>query len=243
MARLYPVIHYHSLRLALRNTEVAVGADCAGVFIIDTLGRTGTLWPAAEAIRREFPTLWLGVNRLDLDAATCARAVAGAGSLFNGVWTDDAGLNTDGRDRAERSALDLAMQAWRRARPDARCFAAAAFEYGRPELNPAGAATAAVRLGCTPTTSCSETSVAASAEKLAVMSDAAWRLGGRLAVASGITTENARSLAPFMDDALCATGVSRDDVTLDAGKVRALRAILTEAAEDDRDAGRAAGAA
>ena len=242
MPHLYPVIHYHSQRLALRNTEVAIEAKCAGVFLIDTQGRSGTLWPAAEAIRREFPALWLGVNRLDLDAATCVRAVADAGSLFDGVWTNEAGLNTDGRDRAERSALDVAMQAWRRVRPEVRCFAAAASKYRRPELNPTGAAMAAVRMGWTPTTSCREGAIE-SPEHLAAMSAAAWRLGGRLAVASGITLENARSLAPFTDDVLCATGVARDDVTLDGGKVREIRMILADAGAARRAPDRAAGAA
>lgn len=242
MPRLYPVIHYHSQRLALLNTEVAIKAECVGVFLIDTQARSGTLWPAAEAIRREFPTLWLGVNRLDLDGATCVRAVTGAGSLFDGVWTNEAGLNTDGRDRGERSALDLAMQTWRRLRPEVRCFAAAAFKYRRPELNPAGAAMAAVRLGWTPTTSVTDESVG-SPQHLPTMSAAVSRLGGQLAVASGVTLDNARLLAPFVDEVLCATGVARDDVTLDGGKVRDLRAILAEAVEERHDTGRAAGAA
>lgn len=216
--RVWPVIHVQDLQSALSNAAVAAQAGAHGVFLIQMHGQDQLLDPIAEAIAETFPSLALGVNYLSMEGdVALARALSQG---YHATWTDNPGVRSDGtKAKAEAAADQL------RHHPDHAFFASVAFKYQPVDANPPEAARQALGLGMVPTTSGTATGVAPDLDKLASI-----RAGigpqARLALASGITPENAGLMKPYVTDYLVSTGIEQAPDTFDPQKLERLIAAL-----------------
>jgi hypothetical protein len=217
--RVWPVIHVRDPATALSNAALAAQLGAHGVFLIQMEGNDGRLDPIAKTIKEHYPPLVLGVNYLSMEADfALGRAIR---QEYQASWTDNPGVRSDSTHAMGEACADQL-----RHYPDHEFFAAVAFKYQRVDPDPAGAAQKALAMGMLPTTSGAATGVAPDVEKLAAI-----RAGigpeARLAVASGVTPENAAAMKPFVTDFLVATGIGQDFYTFDQGKLEALmRAVL-----------------
>lgn len=199
MPEIWPVIHLSTAELALENALIARSCGCTGVFVISMDGRDDLIDPIATRIRHETPGLLVGVNYLSLSApAALERSLLGN---FDATWSDAPGVRSD-EIQAKAYAVELLLQR----NPKHRFFGSVAFKYQVPDPNPARAARLASQLGMIATTSGEATGVAPPARKLALMRTA---LGeSPLALASGVTPDNAYELGRFLSHVLVATGIS-----------------------------------
>jgi hypothetical protein len=218
MIRLWPVIHLSSLDLALENARRAVAARAHGVFLIHMDGQDDQVDAAAVMLRQALPQLRVGANFLSLPADEAMARAVRLGLAAS--WSDSPGIHGD-----HASELAQRLAARRLATPEHLHFAGVAFKYQAKEPSPADAAVRAWAMGLIPTTSGAATGRAPPAEKLAGMRQA---LGehARLACASGITPENAATLAPYLTDVLVATGISEDFYTLCPQRMAQLQQVL-----------------
>lgn len=136
------------------------------------------------------------------------------------VWADRMGVDSRGLDPS-----GLLLSEFSRENPHIKLFASVAFKYQPIEPEPALAAQNAVKAGFMPTTSGDATGVAPQLSKIAAMSVAC---RGNLAVASGITPENARDFRKIVSCALVSTGISSDAYRINRTKLRALLAAARQ---------------
>ena len=215
MTQIIPVIHYSDDNQAMRNAERAIEAGCAGVMLIEMRGRNDGLIFAASAIKRRWPDKHVGINHLgaEIEVAVHRNLATGVDS----TWTDEQLTHTDGQSDLEAQQLVRLLKC---ARPHA-IFCAVAFKYQREEPDPADAAARAIALGFIPTTSGPSTGFAASPRKIMAMREL---IGPKapLAIASGITPDNAPIYAPLVSHMLVSTGVSASFHEFDPARLRAL---------------------
>lgn len=217
--RVWPVIHVQDLPTALSNAAIAVEAGAHGVFLIQMEGQDHLLDPIASEITQAFPSLVLGVNYLSMEGDKALVRALHHG--YHATWTDNPGVRSDivhERADAVRERLNH--------HPDHEFFASVAFKYQPVDPNPPHAARQALALGMVPTTSGTATGVAPDIEKLAGIR-ALIGPHARLAVASGVTPENAALMAPFVTDFLVATGIGQDFYTFDPDKLRRLMSAVS----------------
>jgi len=207
-ARVHVVVHHHHAALTLEEAAevVALGAD--GVFLISHEGKDAELpplvaelaarWRGIGTRRGERPLL--GMNLLETQPLVALERAAGAGA--NALWVSVPGVTSAGAT-ADGRRLAKAMSRW----PGIAVFGCVAFKYQPEEADPPAAAAAAQALGMHPTTSGAGTALAPDLAKIEAMSRA---VGGRLAIASGMTPVNVARYAPLVSDILVSTGVSRD---------------------------------
>ena len=114
------------------------------------------------------------------------------------------------------------------ARPDHTFFASVAFKYQPADPDPGEAARRALELGMLPTTSGDATGHAPDPAKLerirAIIGPPSAH--APLALASGVSPENAAALAPHLTDVLVSTGVSSDFHTFAPDRLARLVAVL-----------------
>ncbi|MGE0331798.1 MAG: hypothetical protein AB7P37_14040 [Ramlibacter sp.] len=219
MSRIHIVIHHRDADTTLSQAQLALACGADGVFLIShtggdaalpTLGATlNDCWATVRSTRDETPSVGLCLLTYSPGQAMDAAAAAGV----NALWVGASGIASSGIDDTGR-ALCEAM----RRHPQIAVFAGVAFKYQGEEPDPAAAARVATSLGMIPTTSGAATGSAPALAKIEAMSRA---VGGRLAVASGMTIDNVADFAPLVSDILVSTGVSRDEYTLNEGKLRA----------------------
>ena len=214
MTRIIPVIRHADDETSIRNAVLAEKAGAAGVFLIHMSGYDDELDCPARAIKAICPKLLVGTNRLSM---LPAKAIDLDDSLgLDMTWADNCGVTSAGTNGFVPrivSALDRIRAGGR----EHLFFGSVAFKYQAHEPDPATAALKVAELGWIATTSGSGTGSAPSIEKLAAMKSA---IGNRpLAVASGITPDNAIDLLPFIDYVLVATGIERDHHNLDPHKL------------------------
>lgn len=229
----WPVIHLAGLDLALSNAAIARACGCPGVFLIQMEGYDDEIAPAAMAIRARFPDLKIGANFLSLRADEALRRSLALG--LDATWADAPGVRSD---RTQPWVLESLVPQLR-ANPQHLFFGSVAFKYQPAELDPPAAALRATELGMVPTTSGSATGIAPDAAKLhairlaldearasqsATISPAG---AAPLAVASGISPENAYELGRFLTHILVATGVSRSFHELDEATLRRLVELVS----------------
>lgn len=219
-----PVIHVLSTAQALANLETLRAAGCPGAFLINhDFGREAFL-PILREVRREMPDFWLGVNFLAEDGrvgfATLG-ALASEGARFQALWADDACLDERQADQPDATAIAAARAAsgW-----SGMYFGGVAFKKQRPVAD--ADLERAARLGAdwldVVTTSGQATGQAPDLAKIArfraSIGDAP------LALASGITPENAGIFAVDVDCFLVATGINHpgDFYTIDPSRLAAL---------------------
>lgn len=212
--KLIAVIHHRDNLTTYTNAELAALAGYAGVVLIQMDGRDDELDHPAATLKLGFPELIVGTNRL---SASPASAIATDAVLdLDFTWSDNPGASSDGIGPLASGINDMLSKARAGGRRH-RYFGSVAFKTQALERNPAGAAVVAANMGWIPTTSGPATGKAPAPEKLEAMKAAIGEF--ELAVASGVTPENASLIAPHVDWILVATGISRDFHEFDPARV------------------------
>lgn len=218
MTKLIAVIHYRDIDTAFKNAEIAAAADFDGVCLIHMQGLDELLDAPATAIKSRYPHMTVITNRLRMDPVDMILRDADLG--LDGSWCDNPGVSSKGvtpfASRIEDALLEL-----RKTKPDFLFFGSVAFKTQEHDPDPATAAVKAKNLGWIATTSGTATGVAPDEDKLERMKTAIASFD--LAVASGITPENAGVLCQHVDWVLVSTGISASFYEFDAGKAEALR--------------------
>lgn len=230
-----PVIHVLSSTQALANLETLRAAGCPGAFLINhDFGRDAFL-PILREVRMALPNFWLGVNFLAEDGrvgfATLG-ALAAQGLEFQALWADDACLDERQAEQTDATAIAAARAAsgW-----NGIYFGGVAFKKQRPVADAdlhLAAQLGAVWLDVV-TTSGLATGQAPDLDKITRFRAAI--VDRPLALASGITPENAGQFARDVDCFLVATGINHpgDFYNIDPARLAALlRAVRSQEARD-----------
>ncbi len=216
-----PVIHAESEKQAVRNAQIAFDGGADGVFLINHTIDASALLQCSDAVLNELPDLWVGLNFL---GATNSNALEWIPRRVSGLWTDNAGINPNGknpvleaqnfeRERAERA------RSW-----PGIYFGGVAFKHQLHVQDPGLAACLAIPYVDVVTTSGPATGKAPNILKIRAMKQA---IGNHpLAIASGMTPDNVRQFMPWADCFLVATGISESQTELDPGKMRQFAKII-----------------
>lgn len=228
-----PVIHVLDTEQALRNVQVVVQGRAQGAFLINHDFEKERLVPIIRDVRALFPELWLGVNFLAVtgkDAFPVLGELERSGSRVDAYWGDDARIDersaADDQPEAEEIADIRAGSGW-----SGLYFGGTAFKKQRsvePD-NYETAARLAVPFMDVVTTSGIATGHEADHGKIE-----AFRHGigeSPLALASGITPDNAQSYAD-VDCFMVATGINFDGdfYNIDPAKLASLTEVAGEMA-------------
>jgi predicted TIM-barrel enzyme len=224
-----PVIHVLDAAQASRNIRVLIGEGAAGCFLINHDFGVEPFLPIIRELRASWPNLWMGLNFLAVtgrDAFPVLGELARAGCPVDAYWADDARIDETGADPSEAKAIARARadSGW-----DGLYFGGTAFKKQRP-VDPArwqDAAREAVPFMDAVTTSGIATGQRADLTKIREFRAG---IGDRpLALASGITPENARDYAD-VDAFLVATGINLpgDFYNIDPARLAALMRITRE---------------
>ena len=226
MPKIYPVIHYQNLELALDQALLARQAGCAGVFLCSHSGDDAGVLEAALGIKGQRSSSgdpWeayftVGINLLSTQAVEALRITVK--NQIDAVWIDAPGITSQGLDVTG----DALSQAYKKIPIEQRplVFAGVAFKYQAHEPDPASAAAAARAQGFIPTTSGDATGSAPSVQKIVEMAISPG--GSQLAIASGMTPENIGQFKPHLSHILVATGIARDFHRMCPDKLRAFMA-------------------
>ena len=221
-----PVVHVLDEEQAKRNVQLAIGEGAQGVFLINHDFSHHKLLPIIASVRKEFPRILLGVNFLGVsgkNAFPVLGRLAREGVAVDAYWADNACIDEDAelRDQPYAQAIDQARKdsGWK-----GLYFGGTAFKGQRAvrEDSYGKAASIAANFMDVVTTSGRATGAAARIKKVEDIrkgcGDAA------LALASGITPENAPDYATLVDCFMVATGISPpgDFYNFDPDKLRAL---------------------
>lgn len=224
-----PVIHVLDNDQAEKNVRIAMEGGCPGVFLINHDFEYQQFLPIVRHIRHEFPDFWIGVNFLAVtgkDAFPILGDLQRDGTQINAYWADDACIN-------ERSSMDEQVEAFaidkvrKRSGWDGLYFGGTAFKKQR-EVDPAFYEVSA-KIACNHmdvvTTSGIATGHSADIGKIEVFRKACGETA--MALASGITAENAHHYADLVDGLLVATGINVDDdfYNIDPRRLEKLLAI------------------
>jgi hypothetical protein len=223
MPKLIAVIHYINDEIALDNAEIAFEAGFEGVCLIHMRGLDKLVEPSAVEIKRNHPDRLVITNRLTMHPVEMLRRDHELG--LDGSWCDNPGATSAGPSPLCRE-INEELARVRLDNPEYLFFGSVAFKTHDPEPNPAQAAVVAMNLGWIATTSGTATGVAPPAEKLEDMKMAV--AANDLAVASGITPDNAAELAPHVDWILVATGISETFYTFSPALCKSLRAATLD---------------
>ena len=238
-----PVIHAKDRRQVVRNAQIAVREGAHGVFLINHDFPLERLLPLIREVRDRYPSLWLGVNFLGVTGAR-AFPVLGelerAGCVVDAYWADDARI--DELSDVQREAATIA-QARRTSGWSGLYLGGTAFKKQRnvrPEHFEA-AARIATRYMDAVTTSGVATGCSAEVSKIEAFREGC--ADQALAVASGVTPDNAGAYAGLVDAILVATGINRagDFYDIDPMRLRRLLAVCREAGAGEREPDPAAG--
>jgi len=195
-----PVIHVETTSQALRNAEVAYQAGADGAFLISMQRmRHEDLAKIHEAVKREFPTWWLGINYLDLPTI---KIFDNLNPNISGVWADDARINEWVTEQIEAEKIQKAKEenGW-----DGLYFGGVAFKYQRHVSRLEVVTQLATRFMDVVTTSGSGTGSAPDREKIFRMKAS---VGNKpLAIASGISPDNVGNYLDIADCFLVATSL------------------------------------
>ncbi len=205
-----PVIHVLDAAQAERNVRLAVAAGAAGVFLINHDFSYPQFLPMVRHVRERFPGLFLGVNFLavtGLHAFPVLGTLQAEGIPVDAYWADDACINEHEPAHTQTQAGAIA-----RARADSgwtglylggTCFKKQREVAPEHYATSAQIATGYMDVVCT---SGVATGHAADAGKIqtfrAAIGDAP------LALASGITPDNALTYAADVDCFMVATGIN-----------------------------------
>jgi predicted TIM-barrel enzyme len=228
---LLPVIHPVTREAALTSIRVVVEARCRGIFLIDQGMEEADVLRLVNDVRLLHPTLWIGVNLLHRRPAEALVQAFNHCGRIDGIWSDDALIDerrpeatTDAQELVD-ARKDLGPFGW-----SGLYFGGVAFKYRRPipaeHLSRAALLAAPyVDVVCT---SGPGTGMAIDTEKLTTLHQA---LGVKsLALASGVTVDNALGFLPYVHAFLVGTGIESSLGVIDGDKVRKLRGLIEGAA-------------
>ena len=206
-----PVIHVLDFAQAERNICIAVGEGAAGVFLINHDFEKERLVPIIHQVRETFASLWFGVNFLAVtgrDAFPVLGQLEAVGCRVDAYWADDARIDEDrapaDQTEAEEIAAIRTTSGW-----SGLYFGGTAFKKQRP-VEPTAYGTAA--RCAAPYMDAVTTSGIATGHEADLNKITDFRVGigdGALALASGITPDNAESYAD-VDAFLVATGINTE---------------------------------
>ncbi len=213
------VLHLKNDEMAVEQAKVALTSGADGIFLIDHERPSRRLLQSYQKVRAALPEAWIGINFLD---ANPLEAVDLIPTDAQALWIDDGGIDEQSEDQP------LAKELYRKLcqlRPGVLLFGGVAFKYQGPVDSPARAAALAVPCMDVVCTSGAGTGKAPEIEKIKAMKKA---IGDhKLAVASGLSAENAKEFAPYVDCFMVASSISASFHTLDPAKVAALAAALS----------------
>ena len=226
-----PVVHAQDRTQVVRNAQIAVREGAHGVFLINHDFALEGLLPLVREVRDRYPSLWLGVNFLGVTGEGAFPVLGDlerAGCPVDAYWADDARI--DERTDVQREA-DAIAQARRTSGWSGLYLGGTAFKKQR-EVQPEhfeAAARTATRYMEAVTTSGVATGRSAEVSKIE-----AFRRGcadQALAVASGVTPDNADAYAGLVDAILVATGINRagDFHNIEPVRLRRLLAVCRDA--------------
>lgn len=221
MTKLIAVIHYRDDKTSLANADIAASAAFDGVCLIHMNGQDDLIEAAAVAIKKRHPELLVITNRLAMHPVDMINRDVALG--LDGSWADNPGVSSKGFTSLAKEIEDAVLKV-RESKPDFLFFGSVAFKTQPHDPDPATAAVKAKNLGWIATTSGVATGIAPDVDKLERMKTAIASFD--LAVASGITPENAELLGEHVDWVLVSTGISETVYTFDPVKVAALRKAL-----------------
>ena len=224
-----PVIHVLDNAQAERNVAIALEEGAPGVFLINHDFHYDHFLPIIRHVRRLWPALWLGVNFLAVtgrEAFPVLGRLAAEGCQVDGYWGDDAGIDEfsppDQQNEAGQIAAIRATSGWNGLYLGGTCF------KKQREVKPehyATSAAIATRFMEAVCTSGIATGYAADEGKIATFRKA---IGDHaLALASGITPENAAAYMRDVDCFMVATGINHpgDFYNIAPERLRALLAL------------------
>lgn len=224
-----PVVHVLDVAQAEKNLRIAISEGAAGAFLINHDFPLEPFLPMVREIRALFPNLWLGVNFLAVtgrDAFPVLGALQAEGFQLDAYWADDARI--DERQPADQQGEATEIAAAREASGwQGLYFGGTAFKKQRevPAAHFGTAARLATAWMEVVTTSGIATGEEADGEKISAFRQ---NLGDRaLALASGVTPENAARYGAEVDCFLVATGINRegDFYNIDPERLARLMAV------------------
>lgn len=205
-----PVIHVLDLEQATRNIAVAARAGAAGVFLINHDFSKETLLPILRNMRIQWPRLWLGVNFLGVtgrDAFPILGRLQAEGCPIDAYWADDACI--DERVETQTDATGIARirtsSGW-----TGMYFGGVAFKKQRPVDPSQHQHSARIAQPFMDVVTTSGIATGHEAEDGKIVDFRAGLGDAPLALASGITPENATRYGRDVDCFLVATGINRD---------------------------------
>ena len=221
-----PVIHVRSEEQAIRNALLAAGEGAHGVFLINHEFPYIQLLPVIVGVREKLPYLWIGVNFLGVTGDVAFKELgklSSNGCHVDAYWADNGEVDerkSELQEKAERIKSVREKSGW-----DGIYFGGTAFKCQRHVQDELleRAASIATKYMDVVTTSGQATGISAGIEKIKRMN--AGCKGKALALASGVTPENALDYAPYVDAFLVATGISIDFHNIDPVKLRQLIAV------------------
>ena len=220
-----PVIHVLDSARTLKNVENLLEAGAPGCFLINHDFEPEQFLPIIRDTRAAFPSLWMAVNFLAVtgkDAFPILGRLQAEGCQVDAYWADDACIDEDGANvEAKGIAAARAASGW-----DGLYFGGTAFKKQREvdAIRYGDAAREACPYMDVITTSGVATGQEADLGKIETFRAA---IGDRpLALASGISPENARAYAD-VDCFMVATGINEPGnfYDIDPGRLAALMSI------------------
>ena len=221
---LLPVVHPVSRDEAMRSVATIDRAGAKGCFLIDQGMSERDVLALVLEVRAAFPELWVGVNLLGRSPADAlATALDACAGRIDAIWSDNAPI-------AERATAQPAADAFVAARRErgwnGLYFGGVAFKYQREIAfadlgRTAGLAARYMDVLCT---SGPGTGKAADPDKVRAIHEGAG--GAAIALASGVTAENAHVYTPYVDAILVGTGLEASLGVIDEAKLTALLAAL-----------------
>jgi len=219
-----PVIHVLDTRQARRNLARVIECGAPGAFLINHDFEVDRFLPIIEDCRRAYPDLWLGVNFLGVSGETAfpiLSTLAENGTTVDAYWADDARIDERGARQTQAESISEIRTSctW-----EGLYFGGTAFKKQRT-VDPANyreAAGIASKYMDVVTTSGIATGHSAELQKI---DDFRQGVAERpLAIASGITPENAGDYMAHADAFLVATGINfpEDFYNLDPRRLRQL---------------------
>ena len=223
-----PVIHVLDPARTADNISKVIEGGAQGCFLINHDFDKDALLPILREMRFLYPSLWMGVNFLAVtgrEAFPVLGELAAEGCDIDAYWADDARVDEDGdTSDVEQIAMARVRSGW-----DGLYFGGTAFKKQR-HVDPARLGDAA-RSACpymdVITTSGVATGQEADLGKIETFRAA---IGDRpLALASGITPENAQSYAD-VDCFMVATGINAagNFYDIDLARLKALTALCRD---------------
>jgi predicted TIM-barrel enzyme len=208
--KILPVIHIFNTKQAHEQAELLVTSGCDGFWLINHGGDDELTLSLAAELSFVYKDHMVGVNLLSHLPLSAINQTIKSGIKY--LWLDYAGVHSIFPDE-----LLLKQLAEKSKKYNVQIFAGTAFKYQRHEPNPMEASQLAQSYGFTVTTSGAGTGHAADLNKIKLMSKA---ISGKLGIASGLTIDNLPEYHPYIEYALIATGISKDEHHFDVEKLK-----------------------